>query len=93
MTCWALRNTLLPVLWKNTEGCVVRQPYDADNSRKTWPVRSMRLSFVEPEDRHVCPVGVFLLPFEQNSPAATPQGPICRFILQGCPKGSDDKVR
>ena len=26
MTCWALRNTLLPVLWKNTEGCVVRSP-------------------------------------------------------------------
>ena len=26
MTCWALRNTLLPVLWKNTEGCVVKQP-------------------------------------------------------------------
>lgn len=23
MTCWALRNALLPVLWKNAEGCVV----------------------------------------------------------------------
>ena len=26
MTCWTLRNTLLPVLWKNTEGCIVRPP-------------------------------------------------------------------
>lgn len=23
MTCWSLRNTLLPVLWRDTEGCIV----------------------------------------------------------------------
>lgn len=23
MTCWAMRDTLLPVLWKDVEGCVV----------------------------------------------------------------------
>ena len=28
MTCRALRDTLLPVLWKNTEGCVVRPSPD-----------------------------------------------------------------
>ena len=26
MTCWALRNALLPVLWKDTEGCVIHPP-------------------------------------------------------------------
>ena len=28
MTCWALRDILLPVLWRNTEGCVVKLPSD-----------------------------------------------------------------
>jgi len=25
-TCWVMRNTLLPVLWKDVEGCVVSNP-------------------------------------------------------------------
>ena len=33
MTCWALRNTLLPVLWKNTEGCVVKPPFGSKAGR------------------------------------------------------------
>jgi len=53
----------------------------------------MRLPFVEPDDCRIRRVGVFLPPFEQNSPAVTLQGPVCRLILQGCPKRFDDKVR
>ena len=26
MTCWTLRETLLPALWEKTVGCVVRPP-------------------------------------------------------------------
>ena len=26
MTCWAMRNILLPVLWKDVEGCAVPYP-------------------------------------------------------------------
>ena len=36
MTCWALRDALLPVLWKNTEGCVVEPPSGSDHTRKTY---------------------------------------------------------
>jgi len=28
MTCWALRDALLPVLWRNIEGCVVTHGSD-----------------------------------------------------------------
>lgn len=34
MTCWALRNTLLPILWRNTEGCAVLQPSASNRARK-----------------------------------------------------------
>ena len=36
MTCWALRNTLLPILWKNTEGCVVGPPSDGGKTGVTY---------------------------------------------------------
>jgi len=38
MTCWVLRNALLPALWKHTEGCVVESsPNDGgDEPRKTY---------------------------------------------------------
>ena len=37
MTCWALRDTLLPVLWRNVEGCVVESTSDDDGeSKKTY---------------------------------------------------------
>ena len=36
MTCWALRETLLPVLWMNTEGCVIESPSDGDETRTTY---------------------------------------------------------
>jgi len=36
MTCWALRNALLPVLWMNTEGCVVESPSDGGETRTTY---------------------------------------------------------
>ena len=36
MTCWALRNALLPLLWKETEGCVVEPPYNVYETKKTY---------------------------------------------------------
>ena len=36
MTCWALRNTLLPVLWRNTEGCVVVSTSNDGEPRKSY---------------------------------------------------------
>ncbi|KAF9645681.1 hypothetical protein BDM02DRAFT_3189524 [Thelephora ganbajun] len=36
MTCWPLRNVLLPVLWKNTEGCIVKPPSDGGPAGKTY---------------------------------------------------------
>ena len=36
MTCWGLRSTLLPILWKDTEGCVVEQPYDAHDTGTSY---------------------------------------------------------
>ena len=53
----------------------------------------MRLSFVEPDNRDLRSVGVTPPLFENNSSVGTLQGPVCGFILQGRPKGSDDKVR
>jgi len=38
MTCWVLRNALLPVLWMNTEGCegcVVESSSNGGETRKT----------------------------------------------------------
>ena len=34
MTCWALRNALLPILWKNTEGCVVESRVSEDGDEE-----------------------------------------------------------
>ena len=39
MTCWVFRDTLLPILWRNTEGCVVHRPHEvpiAGASDKTY---------------------------------------------------------
>ena len=36
MTCWALRNALLPLLWKNTEGCVVMPLSNGGGARETY---------------------------------------------------------
>ena len=37
MTCWPLRNTLIPTLWRNTEGCVVESvPNDDGQARKSY---------------------------------------------------------
>ena len=36
MTCWTLRNILLPALWKNVEGCVVHPPSANIEAGKTY---------------------------------------------------------
>lgn len=36
MTCWGLRNALLPILWRDVEGCVVRLPSDDPYIKKTY---------------------------------------------------------
>ena len=36
MTCWVLRDILLPVLWKDTEGCVVKPPTHNSPIRETY---------------------------------------------------------
>jgi len=36
MTCWALRNILHPVLWKNTEGCIAHLPSPSRRTGKTY---------------------------------------------------------
>ena len=33
MTCWPLRNLLLPLLWADTEGCISHIPYDYKTGR------------------------------------------------------------
>jgi len=36
MTCWTLRNVLLPTLWKNVEGCVVHSRSANSETGKTY---------------------------------------------------------
>ena len=33
MTCWPLRNLLLPLLWVDVEGCISHSPYDHNTKR------------------------------------------------------------
>ena len=36
MTCWTLRDVLLPILWRHVEGCVVESTSKRGRTRKTY---------------------------------------------------------
>ena len=65
----------------------------SDIKEDIWPVCSVCLPFVEPDDRRLRKVSGILPPARVELISSTMQGPLRAVVLQGRPEGSDDEVR
>lgn len=92
MTCWALRNTLLPVLWRNVEGCTVRSNSHGGYTYGLYAQCLYILSNPAIAPYVQC-VGYHRASPQHSSRDVAPQGLFCGPGLPRCPERPDEEVR